>query len=157
MSLGRLRTGEWLVVAAAIVLVVALFALHWYGGVDPRDGWRAVPALRWLILVTVTVALVTALTQVRPGPGLSAALDVVALVLSSLTLVLLAIRLATTGATLAVGAFVGLTASIALVTGIFLALRTEQGRPADPAHPIEVVGAGGSDRCSRPAADPETA
>jgi peptidoglycan/LPS O-acetylase OafA/YrhL len=139
MSVARLRVGEWIAAVAAIVLVAGLFALHWYGGADPRDGWQALPTLRWWILVDAAVGLVAALAQARRGPAVAAALDVVALVLASLTVLLLAIRLATTGASLAAGAFVGLAASIALLAGVFLALRAEQGWAPGPERPVEVV------------------
>jgi hypothetical protein len=141
MSLGdaRLRIGEWLMALAAIVLVVSPFALHWYGGAHPRDGWQALPILRWLVLVTVVVALAAAAAQLRPGPALAAALDVVALLLATITAILLVIALTTTGASLSAGAFVGLGACIATGLGAFLALRAEQGWIPGPERPIELV------------------
>jgi hypothetical protein len=138
-GIGRLRTGEWLAAVAAIVLAVSLFALHWYGGAYPRTGWEALVTLRWLVLVAVVVALTAVVAQMRPGPALAAALDVVALVLSIITTLLLVIRLATTGASLSAGAFVGLAASIAMMLGVFVALRTEQGWRPGPDRPIELA------------------
>ncbi|HEX5192352.1 MAG TPA: hypothetical protein VFW09_06070 [Solirubrobacteraceae bacterium] len=138
-GLARLRAGEWLMAVAAIVFVVSLFALRWYGGADARDGWQALPVLRWLVLVTVVVAFAAAAAQLRPGPALAAALDVVALLLATITAILLVIGLATTGASLSAGAFVGLGACIATGLGAFLALRTEQGWIPGPERPIELV------------------
>jgi hypothetical protein len=138
-GLGRLRFGEWLAAVAAIVLVASLPALHWYGGIHPRTGWEALPTLRWVVLVTVVVTLAAVVAQLRRGPALSAALDVVALLLSTVTTILLVIRLATTGASLSAGAFVGLAASIVMGLGAFAALRTEQGWTPGPGHPVEVV------------------
>jgi hypothetical protein len=148
MSPSRLRPGEWLAATAAIVLTVSLFALHWYGGPHPRDGWQALPVLRWVLLVTVVLVLVAVGAQARRGPALAAALDVVSLVLTSITVILLAIRLATTGANLGPGAFVGLAASIATTVGVFAALRAEQGWSPGRDHPVEAVsiGAPGDDR-----------
>ena len=138
-SLGRLRFGEWLASSGAIVMAASLFALHWYGGARPRTGWDALTTLRWPMLVTVVVVLAAVAAQLRPGPALAAALDVVALLLSSVTAILLAIRLATTGASLSTGAFVGVAASVATALGVFVALRTEEGWTPGSDHPIEVV------------------
>jgi hypothetical protein len=139
MSLSRLRPAEWLAATAAIVLAVLMFALHWYGGPDPRDGWQALPVLRWVLLVAAVVVLVTVAAQTRRAPALSAALDVVSLALTSITVILLAIRLATTGASLGAGAFGGLAACLAMTVGVFAALRAEQGWSPGPDHPVEVV------------------
>ena len=62
----RLRSGELLAGAAAVVLLVCLFALPWYGldssvatiaqrlGVSTsRTGWESLTTLRWLMLVTI--------------------------------------------------------------------------------------------------------
>jgi hypothetical protein len=138
-GLARLRAGEWLMAIAAIVFVVSLFALRWYGGAPVRTGWEALITLRWLVLVTVVVPLAAVVAQLRPGPALSAALDGVALLLSTVTAMLLVIRLATTGASLSAGAFVGLAASIATGFGVFTALRTEQGWTPGTDRRIEVV------------------
>jgi hypothetical protein len=125
---------------AAILLAVSLFALHWYGGSHPRTGWEALVTLRWLVLVTVVVTLAAVVTQLRQGPALSSALDVIALLLSTVTSILLVIRIATTGASLQAGAFVGLGACLAMLLGVFGALRTEQGWIPDTDRTIELVG-----------------
>lgn len=145
MSIARLRSGEWLAAAAAIVLVASLFALHWYGGAHPRTGWQALVTLRWLVLVTVVVVLAAVAAQARPGPALAAALDVVALLLALVTAILLVIRLATVNASLEVGAFVGLGACLATIAGLFAALRTEQGWLPGAERPIELVRLAGDD------------
>lgn len=138
-SFARLRFGEWLAASAAIVTAGSLFALHWYGGAHPRSGWEGLTTLRWLVLVAVVVTLAACVTQLRPGPALSAALDAVALLLWTVTTIVLMIRLATTGATLTAGAFAGLAASIATGLGAFAALRSEQGWTPGSDHPVEVV------------------
>ena len=69
-ELSRLRSGEVLAGAAAVVLLVCLFALPWYGlnssvasiaqrlGVSTsRTGWDSLTTLRWLILITSLSAL----------------------------------------------------------------------------------------------------
>ena len=139
-GLSRLRWSEWLAAAGAVALAVFLFALDWYNGADPRDGWQALPALRWLLLVAAAIVIVTALAQaLSRGPALSAALDVVSLGLTGVTTLLLIIRLATTGASLCPGAFLGLGATLAMLVGMFASLRIEQGWPPGPNRPIELV------------------
>jgi hypothetical protein len=138
--IARLRFSEWLAAAGAVALAVFLFALDWYDGAHPRNGWQALPALRWLLLVSLALVIVTVLAQaLARGPALSAALDVVSLVVTAVATLLLIIRLATTGASLRPGAFLGLAASLAMLAGVFLSLRIEQGWSPGADRPIEVV------------------
>jgi hypothetical protein len=138
--IARLRFSEWLAAAGAVALAVFLFALDWYDGAHPRNGWQALPALRWLLLVSLVLVIVTVLAQaLARGPALSAALDVVSLVVTAVATLLLIIRLATTSASLRPGAFLGLAASLAMLAGVFLSLRIEQGWAPGPGRPIEVV------------------
>jgi hypothetical protein len=138
--IARLRFSESLAAAGAVALAVFLFALNWYDGSPPRDGWQALPALRWLLLVSVALVIVTVLAQaLARGPALSVALDVVSLVVTAIALLLLIVRLASTGASLCPGAFLGLAASLAMLVGMFASLRIEQGWPPGPDRPIEVV------------------
>jgi hypothetical protein len=138
--IARLRLSEWLAGTSAVALIVFLFALDWYNGSPPRSGWQALPTLRWLLLACAALVVVTVLAQaLARGPGLSAALDVVSLVVTAITVLLLSIRLATTGASLCPGAFLGLAASLAMLVGVFASLRIEQGWPPGPDRPIEVV------------------
>jgi len=119
--IARLRFSESLAAAGAVALAVFLFALNWYDGSPPRDGWQALPALRWLLLVSVALVIVTVLAQaLARGPALI-------------------VRLASTGASLCPGAFLGLAASLAMLVGMFASLRIEQGWPPGPDRPIEVV------------------
>ena len=138
--IARLRFSEWLAAASAVALIVFVFALDWYNGSPPRNGWQALPTLRWLLLVAAALVIVTVLAQaLAPAPGLSVALDVVSLVVTAITSLLLIIRLATTGASLCPGAFLGLAASLGMVAGMWASLRLEQGWPPGPDRPIEVV------------------
>jgi hypothetical protein len=138
--IARLRFSEWLAGASAVALIVFLFALDWYNGSPPLSGWQALPTLRWLLLAVAALVIVTVLAQaLARGPGLSAALDVVSLVVAGIVVLLLIIRLATTGASLCPGAFLGLAASLAMLVGVFASLRIEQGWPPGPDRPIEVV------------------
>ena len=162
--LERLRGGEWLAVLGAVVLLVSLLVLHWYEpsthvGPQPANtlvlqapptgslsGWRAIPTLRWFVLVTVLIGLVLAVAQATaPGPALPATFDLLGMLVAGLTTLLLLIRLATTGAPLRFGAVLGLLAAGAVTLGAFRALRREQGGEAYGAggHPVELVELGG--------------
>lgn len=136
---GRLRVGEWLAALGAALMLVALLELHWYR--DPaRTGWTAIPTLRWFVLVTAALGLALALAQAsRPGPALAVTLDMIATVVGGLTTLLLAIRLITTGASVAVGGYVGLVAAAVTVLGAFRAFRAEQGWTPGPERPVELV------------------
>jgi hypothetical protein len=139
-AISRLRWSEWLAAVGAVALAVFLFALNWYNGPRSRDGWEALPMLRWLLLVSVALVIVTASAQaVSRGPALSAALDVISLIVTAISALLLIVRLATTGASLCPGAFLGLAASLAMLVGVFASLRIEQGWGPGPDRPIEVV------------------
>jgi hypothetical protein len=136
---GRLRFWEVLAAAGSVVLVVALLALHWYAG-PPRSGWAAIPTLRWFALVTAAFGLTLSITQVTSrGPALPVTLDLLATPVAGLTTILLAVRLSTTGATLAAGAYVGVVAAAATTLGAYRALRTEQGWTPGPERPVELV------------------
>jgi hypothetical protein len=159
VAAGRLRSGEWVAGLAAVVLLVALFGLHWYAVAHAGfftyrplshrpplaglTGWHAVPTLRWFVLVTALLGLGLAVTQARSrGAGLPVTLDLIGMPVAGLTTILLTIRLATTSAPLRFGAVVGLAAAAGVTFGAFRALRTEQGWDAGPAHPerpIEII------------------
>ena len=64
----RIHTGELISAASALLLVPIMFALEWYGVVGlPRarrsgittaeNAWRALTMVRWLMLLTIVVAL----------------------------------------------------------------------------------------------------
>ncbi len=139
MSASRLRRWEWLAAVAAVVLLVALFALNWY--CDPtRNGWASMAVLRWFVLVSAAMGLALAVAQAASrGPALPVTLDLLTNLVAGATTVLLVIRLITTGASLGAGAYVGVVAAAALTLGAFRALRVEQGWTPGPDRPVEPV------------------
>lgn len=140
MSLRRPRWSEWLAAVAAVVVVVVLFALHWYGGHPPRSGFNALPALRWVVLVAAALGISTAVAQATMrAPAVPVTLDMLAMLLGGVATVLLAIRLASTSAPLAAGAYVGVVALAAMTYACFKAVRTEHGWTPGPERPVEVV------------------
>jgi cytochrome bd-type quinol oxidase subunit 2 len=163
----RLRRGELIVGASAIVLLASMFALKWYGlsivtgpaatklGVaTSRDGWTALSNVRWLVLLTVLCSLALVFLQAtRRAPALPVTMSVIVLVLAILTALALLYRVVINepGADNLVeqkaGAFVGLISAIALVYGGYQSLRQEGIAPRDAPVEIETIrpsSAGGS-------------
>jgi hypothetical protein len=127
--------------AGGLALLIVLFALDWLRSAGvARDGWSAVPVLRWVIVVAVLSALALTVAQATTrGPALPVSLSVIATVLSALTALLVIIRILTTGATPQLGAYLGLLAAVTMTYGAFGSLRAEQGWIPRPDHPIETV------------------
>ena len=71
----RLRRGEWLAGASAVLLAIFLVGGKWYGGAGRTGGsltgWQALTDLRWLLLVTIVAAVGLVFTQAtRRAPAL---------------------------------------------------------------------------------------
>jgi hypothetical protein len=150
MDASRLRRGEVIATAGAVVLLISLFLLSWYGlsgAVEHRaaalgipttiSGWDELTHLRWLILVTAVVALALAFAQATSrAPAFPASLSAIATVLGALTSLTLVYRVLINvpGSSDLVGArggaYLGLVSALALTAGAFLSLREED--PADP-------------------------
>jgi hypothetical protein len=139
VRLSRLRLGEYLAALGAAGLLVALFALDWYCN-PPIGGWRAIPTLRWLVLITALLGLGLVLAQAMlRGPALPATLDLLAVLLSGVTTILIAIAMLTTARDLWTGSWVGVGASALTTLGAYLAMRTEQGWPPGGDREVEIV------------------
>jgi hypothetical protein len=101
-----LTRGELISAAGALVLLVTMFALAWYGvdGIPGRsgsrtgivgseNGWQGLTGVRWLILLTVLVAFgALAMRAYRPPRQTVAALRLALLVLGCATAVALIVR-----------------------------------------------------------------
>lgn len=143
-EVSRLRRGEVIAGAAALLLLVDLFLLPWFdvlnGVTTVRvNGWDALAIIRWLILLSGAVGLALTYSQgARRGPALPATLSVIATVLGAVTTLALAWRALVSNpgiyglsTSAAVGAYLGLVGALALTAGAFASLRKED-RP-DPA------------------------
>ncbi|MGB9186187.1 MAG: hypothetical protein WCB67_19220 [Solirubrobacteraceae bacterium] len=147
----RLRRGEVIAAAGAVVLLVSLILFSWYGlsGAVQRSaaalgitttisGWDALTDLRWLILVTAIVALALAFAQATSqAPAFPASLSAITTVLGALTSLALIYRVLINvpGPSALVGpragAYLGLLSALTLTVGAGLSLRQEDS--ADPA------------------------
>ncbi len=126
----RLRTGEWLTGAGVVVMVVALFALHWYGrsGTTPaQTGWGGTTHVNWLLLVTIVVALALVVAQAAfRAPAIPACLSVISTVVALVAALWLLLRVVIDPAShQRAGAWIELLGGLVVLVGSFLSLRKE--------------------------------
>jgi hypothetical protein len=141
----RLRGGEWLAGAGAVVMTIALFVPRWYGpvrgGPGARTGWSGATHLHWLLLLAILAgcALVVAQAACR-GPALPACLSVIASVVAFVTVLWLLFRVVIdTPPHQDSGAWIELVGALGLLIGSYWSLRQEGIRPQDAPQDIEVV------------------
>jgi hypothetical protein len=142
--LGAYR-GELISALSALLLLVIMFALAWYGVVGApsgigragaagaEDAWHALTILRWLMLLTIAVALGSVIlhaTQRAHGAKTNTALAVTGL--GALTAALLGYRTLIDLPTpsqvvdLKLGGFLGLLSTIGIAIGASESLREER-------------------------------
>jgi hypothetical protein len=146
----RLRSGENIAAVGAIALAVCMFLLPWYGltgrleralsslGVATTvNGWNGLTINRWLMLVTILMALALFLSQgLSRGPALPASLSVLATVLGIITSLVLIDRVlidtpfSSPLIETKYGAYLGLLSALVLTYGAARSLRAED--PPDP-------------------------
>jgi uncharacterized membrane protein len=131
MDLRRLRPAEWLLTAAAVALVVALF-LPWYAveGLE-STGWRAFTVVDVILTLCAIVAVVAVVLQgTQRSPALPVVSSVAATWTGILATVLVVVKLLDPpldgSVSLRAGAWVGLGATVALVLGGWWAMRDER-------------------------------
>jgi hypothetical protein len=155
----RLRRGEWIVGASAVLLLVSTFFLPWYGlksvfaptasslGVSSTlNGWHGLTHLRWLVLVTIVAALALVFLQAtRRAPALPVSMSVIVSVLGTLTVLALLYRVLinTPGPADLVsrkaGAFLGLIGAVGITYGAYASMRQEGLGPKDARTEVETV------------------
>jgi hypothetical protein len=155
----RLRRGEVIVGASAVVLLASMFALKWYGlssvitptaaklgVVTSGDGWDSLTELRWLVALTVVCALGLVFLQAsRRAPALPATMSTIVIVLGIITALALLYRVLINEpgpddlVEQRAGAYVGLISAIALGYGAYQSLRQEGVAAKDAPEEIETV------------------
>jgi succinate-acetate transporter protein len=168
-ELSRLRSGEWIAGIGALLLLIVMFALPWYGlkgsaahtaravGVSTSiNGYNEFTHLSWLILLTIVVVFALVFLQAtRSAPALPASFSVIALVLSVLMTLWLIYRVlinVPSGDGLleqTYGAYAGLLCALAMTYGAYRSLREEERPDPERNARIPVVELG-----SEPAAPP---
>ncbi|HWE08883.1 MAG TPA: hypothetical protein VG325_05990 [Solirubrobacteraceae bacterium] len=146
LRVSHLRRGELIAATFAVLLLVLLFILPWFGssGPGPRhvqtDGWNGLPVLRWLIVVTGLAGLLLGFFQeTRRAPALPVVISVIVSALALLTTVVLIVRLPTSAASPQVGAYLGVICAAGMAVGGFFSMRDEDGWQPGPERPIERV------------------
>lgn len=141
----RLRLGELLAGAGAVVLLVLMLAVHWYGDAGRTGGsvtgWQGLTDLRWLLLVTIACALVLVLVQAtRRAPALPATMSMFVMILGIVSVVALGIRvLISPPPHQQAGAYLGLLATVAIAVGGYKSFRQEGIAPCDERTDIPIV------------------
>jgi hypothetical protein len=151
LSLDRLRAGELIAGASAVALLVFLFVPEWYAlkGNFARtatilhartswNGWWGLSGARYLVLVTIAVALALVYFQATErSPAVPVTLSVIVTVLGVASVIAVLYRVLAgppSGGSLVAqqaGAYLGLVASVGIAYGGFASMREEGG--TDPA------------------------
>jgi hypothetical protein len=147
LDFARLRRGELITAASAVLLVIFMFLFKWFGvdGVSV-NAWHALSIVRWLMLGTVACALVLAYVQVnRRSPALPVSMSVIVTTLAGILVLVLIYRVLINEpgpdnlVDQKVGAFLGLLSAAGIAYGGYESMRTEGLAPADERTEVETV------------------
>jgi hypothetical protein len=134
----RLRRGELLAGAGAVLLLVFMLAGKWAGS---HSGWMALTSLRWLIAVTVAAALGLLILQAtRRAPAVPVTMSLIVMLLGIITVLALVYRvLINPPGQQHAAAYLGLLSAIALAYGGYLSLREEGIARRDAPRDIPII------------------
>ena len=134
----RLRRGELLAGAGAVLLLVFLLAGKWAGS---RSGWGTLVSLRWLLAVTIAAALGLVVVQAtRRAPAVPVTMSLIVAVLGAISVPAMIYRvLINPPAEQHAAAYLGLISAIALAYGGYLSMREEGIARRDAPREIPVV------------------
>jgi hypothetical protein len=155
----RLRHGEWIAAGSAVLLLVLMVFVPWYGVSNasaPKSaalsrstsytGWSALTHLRWLMVVTIVAALALAFLQAsRRAPAWPAAMSPIVTLLGLITSLALLYRvvISVPGADdlleQKAGSFLGLACALGILYGGYASMRQEGIAPRDGPQEIETV------------------
>ena len=157
MDVRRLRSGELVTALAGAGLAVALFA-DWFGG---RSGWSTMTLGRFLLVLTIALALTLVVVTLRAGTvSMALTIAVVTVGVGTLTLLYLLYRVGIDepgrNALVSVdaGAYLGLLCGLAILTGTLGAIADERTDSAISLRQTErVLSVRGQARPAPPASD----
>jgi hypothetical protein len=135
----RLRRGELLAGAGAVLLTVFLLAGKWSSS---RSGWQTLPTLRWLLVVTIAMAFALVLAQAtRRSPAVPVTFSLFVTVIGLISVLALIYRvLISPPGHQHPAAYLGLISALGLAYGGYLSLREEGIARRDAPTDIPVVG-----------------
>jgi hypothetical protein len=144
-DVSRLRRGELLAGAGAVLLLVFMLAGKWSGA---HSGWQALPTLRWLVAVTIAAVFVLMLVQTtRRAPAIPVTVSMFVFILGVITVLALIYRVLINAPAHEHGAaYAGLVSALALAYGGYLSFRQEGIARRDEPPEIPVVRPGHENR-----------
>jgi hypothetical protein len=145
----RLRRGELLAGASAVLLTIFMVGGKWYGGPAGKasqTGWRALTDLRWVLLVTIVAAVGLVIVQAtRRAPAVPVTMSLIVMLLGLVSVVALIYRvLISPPPHQEAGAYLGLLSALGIMLGGYLSLREEGVAPRDQPREIPIVRPGRS-------------
>jgi hypothetical protein len=150
----RLRRGELIVGASALVLLASMFVLKWFelsapvappaanlGVPSSVNGWNGLTNLRWVMLLTIACGLALVFLQAtRRAPAVPVCMSVIVTVLALIIALGLIYRvLINEPGPQKAGAFVGLISAIVFVYGGYQSMRREGIAAKDGPSEIQTV------------------
>jgi hypothetical protein len=151
----RIRWPEWVVGVAGAALAASMLLLPWFSVAGPPgpqpgaayevDGWDGLQHGRWLLLVTIVLALASLIAQAtRRAPAVPVTLAVLASWSGGLSVAWLIYRvIIDPPGGREVGGWIGLIAAAAIAYGGYRSVRLEGIADRDGPHDIPVIKLGG--------------
>lgn len=148
----RVHTGELISVSSALLLVLIMFALKWFGKVGvpevrrsgmigAENAWNTMSMVRWLMLMTILVTVGSVVLHAsQRGHGTRTATGAPVAALGTLLALAVGYRVllvppnAGSVVDVKLGAFLGLLATIGIALGGLESAREERGRRDDVVH-----------------------
>jgi cytochrome bd-type quinol oxidase subunit 2 len=146
----RLRRGEMLAGASAVLLAIFMVGGTWYGtgtgSSGSRSGWQALTDLRWLLLATILAAVALVLVQAtRRAPAIPVTMSLIVMLLGMVTVVALIYRVLINAAPHEeAAAYLGLLWALGIAFGGYFSLREEGVARRDERRDIPIVSPGTS-------------
>lgn len=141
----RLRRGELLAGASAVLLAIFMVGGKWYGAnagkSGSQTGWQALTDLRWLLLLTIIAAVALVVVQAtRRPPAVPVTMSLVVMLLGIVTVLALIYRvLIDAPPHQEAGAYLGLLSAVGIAVGGYLSLRQEGISQQDERRDIPIV------------------
>ncbi len=141
----RLRRGEMLAGASAVLLAIFMVGGKWYASAGSTagsvTGWQALTDLRWLLLVAILAAVGLVFTQAsRRAPAVPVTMSLIVMLLGIVAVVALIYRvLINPPPHLQAGAYLGLLSALGIAVGGYLSLRQEGVAHWDEPRDIPIV------------------